>query len=198
MLSNRQMRSTGRAILEYGPLPALKGFHKSQAKYRWLFGGNRSGKSEGNIGFDLCSYALGVHPYRMTPIIFQPWLERRIEALPDTDAIFYADLNDNRKNRGGYVDDKEIDLMIAEWPEDVQQTRVKGHFAAFLGAVYKTFNRDTHVVEPTTDAKLAQADLSWIVATQAVNSQSKSCKCLIMTDVASRAKATCRLTCRFE
>ena len=66
-LTNRQIRSTGRAILEYGPLPALKRFHKSLAKYRWLFGGNRSGKSEGNIGFDLCSFALGVHPYRRTP-----------------------------------------------------------------------------------------------------------------------------------
>ena len=261
MLSNRQIRSAGRAILSYGPLPALKEFHKSQAKYRWLFGGNRSGKSEGNIGFDLCSFALGVHPYRrtpknatiwaaanswplvgkllwsekiktylpisqiqsngiswhnkqdeipaelrlvngnriefkayeqgrkvfegraidafygdeqcksdsegiwteiqarlmdkngfvaqsMTPIIHQNWLQERIEGLPDTDRVFYADLNDNRKSRGGYVDDKEIDLMIAEWPEDVQATRVKGHFAAFLGAVYKTFSRDAHVIKP--------------------------------------------------
>ena len=259
MLTNRQIRSAGRAILRYGPLPALKDFHKSKAKYRWLFGGNRSGKSEGNIGFDLCSYALGIHPHRrtpknatiwaaanswplvgkllwsekiktylpmcqiqsvswhnkgdsipaelrlvngnriefkayeqgrkvfegraidafygdeqcksdsegiwteiqarlmdkngfaaqsMTPIIHQNWLQERIEGLPDTDQVFYADLNDNRKSRGGYVDDKEIDMMIAEWPEDVQETRVKGRFAAFMGAVYKTFSRDTHVVKP--------------------------------------------------
>ena len=261
MLTDRQIRSVGKAILTYRPLPAAKDFHESQAKFRWLFGGNRSGKSEGNIGFDLCSFALGIHPHRrtpknatiwaaanswplvgkllwsekiktylpmcqiqsvswhnkgdsipaelrlvngnriefkayeqgrkvfegraidafygdeqcksdsegiwteiqarlldrngfvaqsMTPIIFQPWLEKRIEALPDTDSVFYADLNDNRKSRGGYVDDKEIDMMIAEWPEDVQATRVKGHFAAFLGAVYKTFNRDTHVIKPFT------------------------------------------------
>jgi phage terminase large subunit len=34
------------------------------------------------------------------------------------------------------------------WPVEVQETRIKGHFAAFLGAVYKTFNRKTHVIEP--------------------------------------------------
>jgi hypothetical protein len=203
----------------------MRDFHKSQAKNRWLCGGNRSGKSEGNIGYDLCSFALGVHPYRrtpknatiwaganswplvgkllysekikmylpmcqiqsiswhnkadeipaelrlvnssriefkayeqgrkafegraidayygdeqcktdseaiwreiqarlldkngfsaqsMTPILPQAWLEERIKDLPDTDAVFYADLNQNRKSRGGYVDDKEIDMMIAE------------------------------------------------------------------------------------
>lgn len=243
----------------YRPLPAPGQFHQSQAKSRWLFGGNRSGKSEGNIGFDLCSFALGVHPYRrtpkyatiwaaantwdlvgkllwrekiqeylptgqiasvvwhnkgaeipkelrlrngnrvefkayeqgrkvfegraidafygdeqckndsegvwqeiqarlldkkgfsaqsLTPILFQSWLETRIKSLPSTDAVFYADLNDNRRSRGGYVDDEEIDAMIAEWPEEVQATRIKGHFAAFLGAVYKIFSRDTHVIKP--------------------------------------------------
>ena len=259
MLSNDQIRYAGKKILLYRPLPALSEFHRSQAKDRWVFGGNRSGKSEGNIGFDLCSFALGLHPYRstppnatiwaaantwdlvgkllwdekikgylpmaqietivwhnkqanipkelrlvngnriefkaydqgrkafegraidafygdeqcksdsegiwqeiqarlldrngfsaqsMTPILFQPWLEERIKALPATDAVFYADLNDNRRSRGGYVDDFEIDQMIGQWPEEVQETRIRGHFAAFLGAVYKLFNRDVHTVKP--------------------------------------------------
>ena len=260
-LTDRQIRSVGKAILLYRPLPAMREFHKSPAKNRWLCGGNRSGKSEGNIGYDLCSFALGVHPHRrtpknatiwaaanswplvgkllwsekikmylplcqiqsiswhnkadeipaelrlvnsnriefkayeqgrkafegraidafygdeqcksdsegiwteiqarlmdkngfsaqsMTPVIPQGWLEERIRDLPDTDAVFYADLNDNRKSRGGYVDDKEIDMMIAEWPPEVQQTRIKGYFAAFAGAVYKTFSRDAHVIKPFT------------------------------------------------
>jgi len=259
MLTNRQIQGIGKAILLYRPLPAMKEFHKSPAKNRWLCGGNRSGKSEGNIGYDLCSFALGVHPSRrtpkeatiwtaantwplvgkllwsekiktylptsqihsinwhnkaaeipaelrlvngnriemkayeqgrksfegraidafygdeqcksdsegiwqelqarlmdkngfsaqsMTPIIPQAWLEERIEALPETDDIFYADLNDNRKSRGGYIDDKEIDELIAQWPAEIQETRIKGHFAAFAGAVYKTFNRAVHVVKP--------------------------------------------------
>jgi len=259
MLSNNQIRYSGKAILQYRPLPAPGKFHKSQAKYRWLMGGNRSGKSEANIGFDLCSFALGVHPYRktpkgatiwgaantwalvgkllwsekiklympkaqiqsvawhnkaeeipkelrlangnriemkaydqgrkafegraidafygdeqcksdsegifqeiqarlldrkgfcaqsMTPIIHQTWLENRIKTLPDTDEIYYADLNDNRKSRGGYVDDAEIDLMVSQWPAEVRATRIKGHFAAFAGAVYKLFNQDVHVIKP--------------------------------------------------
>jgi hypothetical protein len=263
MLTDRQIRSVGKAILLYRPLPAMREFHKSQAKNRWPCGGNRSGKSEGNIGYDLCSFALGIHPYRktpknatiwaaanswplvgkllwsekiktylpisqiqsngiswhnkqdeipselrlvngnriefkayeqgrkafegraidafygdeqcktdsegiwreiqarlmdkngfsaqsMTPVIPQAWLEERIQYLPDTDAVFYADLNDNRKSRGGYVDDKEIDAMIAEWPAEVQETRIKGYFAALAGAVYKTFSRDAHVIKPFT------------------------------------------------
>jgi len=259
MLTNKQIRNIGKKILLYRSLPAPKDFHKSLAKNRWLCGGNRSGKSEGNIGFDLCSFALGVHPHRktpknatiwaaanswplvgkllwnekiksylpgsqiqsfswhnknaeipaelrlvngnriefkayeqgrkafegwaidafygdeqcksdsegiwqevqarlmdkngfsaqsMTPIIPQAWLEERIEGLPETDNVFYADLNDNRKSRGGYIDDTEIDFMISQWPAEVQQTRIKGYFAAFAGAVYKTFRRDTHVIKP--------------------------------------------------
>jgi len=260
MLTDRQIRSIGKPILLYRPLPALRQFHRSSAKNRWLCGGNRSGKSEGNIGYDLCSFAMGVHPYRrpsknatiwaaanswplvgkllwqekiktylpacqiqqpiswhnkqdeipaeirlvngnriefkayeqgrkafegraidafygdeqcksdsegiwteiqarlldkngftaqsMTPIIPQGWLEERIQALPETDDIFYADLNDNRKSRGGYIDDREIDLMISQWPAEIQETRIKGHFAAFAGAVYKTFSRNTNVIEP--------------------------------------------------
>lgn len=215
-LTDRQIRYAGKKILLYRPRPAADEFHRSQAKNRWLFGGNRSGKSEANIGFHLCSFALGIHPYRktpknatiwaaanswelvgkllwqekiqaylpmgqiasvvwhsrgadipkelrlcngnviefrayeltrkafegraidafygdeqckddsegiwqeiparlvdrhgfsaqsMTPILHQAWLEERIRALPDTDAVFYADLNDNRKGRGGFVAD---------------------------------------------------------------------------------------------
>lgn len=263
MISDKALLSVGLKLLEYRPLPALREFHASQAKYRRLFGGNRSGKSEGNIGYDLCSYALGVHPSRktpekaviwaiadtwplvgkllwgekistylpqrrivggydgitwlsrpqgipleipidngntiefkagsqgrksfegraihaayqdeqlsrdaegideeidarlmdyngffagsMTPIQPQPWLEERIQDLPETDEVFYANLNDNRKSRGGHVPDEQIDIMINRWPEETKETRIKGHFAAFLGAVYKTFRRDVHVCDP--------------------------------------------------
>jgi len=90
----------------------------------------------------------GFSAQSMTPILYQTWLEDRIRDLPETDSVHYADLNDNRKSRGGYVDDREIDAMIQQWPQEVQATRIKGHFAAFLGAVYKLFAKDTHVVKP--------------------------------------------------
>ena len=90
----------------------------------------------------------GFSAQSMTPILHQAWLEERIRSLPDTDAVFYADLNDNRKSRGGYVADAEIDALIAQWPEEIRETRMKGYFAAFLGAVFKTFSRDVHVCKP--------------------------------------------------
>ena len=71
-LTNDQIRYAGRKILSYRALPAARAFHASPAKNRWLFGGNRSGKSESNIGFDLCSFALGVHPHRRTPSAARP------------------------------------------------------------------------------------------------------------------------------
>lgn len=260
-LTDKDIDMTGERILLYKPLPALSQFHASQAKFRRLFGGNRSGKSEGNIGYDLSTFAMGIHPFRttlpnatiwavadswplvgkllwgekikeylprsqiqpdgivwhnkreeipreirlkngntiefkageqgrkafegrpidaiyqdeqiksdsegintemearlmdkpgffagsMTPIQPQPWLEDRVINLPEDDEIFYANLNDNRISRGGYILDVEIDRMISRWPVEVQETRIKGLFAAFMGAVYKTFNRKIHTCEP--------------------------------------------------
>lgn len=255
-LTDRQMNLVGRRLLLYRPLPAASSFHAATAKYRWFFGGNRSGKSEANIGYDLCSFALGVHPWRVTPagatiwaiaptwdmagsilwqekiksylpqsrlrgvawrnkgrdipailyldngnkielkafeqgrvafqgrniaaiycdeqcehdaaaifdelrmrlvdsggclawsatpLISQEWMEARDRDPGPEDAVFHADLEDNRISRGGYIADAEIDALIASWPEEVQETRIRGHFAAFLGAVYKSFRRDVHV-----------------------------------------------------
>ncbi|KKN28932.1 hypothetical protein LCGC14_0849300 [marine sediment metagenome] len=90
----------------------------------------------------------GFLSWSMTPIIPQPFLEERIEELPDTDEVFYANLNFNRVSCGGYIPDKRIDAMIAEWPEEIQATRIEGRFASFYGAVYKTFSRSVHVIKP--------------------------------------------------
>lgn len=88
----------------------------------------------------------GFYSHSLTPLIPCPWLEQRVQLPLRADAMFFANLNDNRVSRGGYVADEEIDLMIEDWPEEVQETRIKGLFAAFEGVVYKTFRRDTHVI----------------------------------------------------
>jgi len=90
----------------------------------------------------------GFLSWSMTPIIPQAMLEERIEQLPETDEVFHFNLNDNRTSRGGFINDQRIDDMIAEWPEEVQATRIKGLFASFYGAVYKSFNRQVHVIKP--------------------------------------------------
>lgn len=89
----------------------------------------------------------GFLSWSMTPIIPQPFLEDRITELPETDEVFYSSLNNNRISRGGYIPDERIDAMIAEWPEEVQATRIEGQFASYYGAVYKTFNRRIHVIK---------------------------------------------------
>jgi len=53
MLTDRQIRSIGKAILLYRSLPAPREFHRNPAKNRWLCGGNRSGRSEGKLMRDL-------------------------------------------------------------------------------------------------------------------------------------------------
>jgi len=90
----------------------------------------------------------GYLSWSMTPIVPQVLLEERIEDLPDTDEIFHFNLNDNRKSQGGYIEDERIDNMIDEWPEEVQAPRIEGLFASYYGAVYKSFNRKTHVIKP--------------------------------------------------
>jgi hypothetical protein len=90
----------------------------------------------------------GFMSWSMTPVVPQPELEERIEDLPDTDGVFQFDLNDNRKSRGGYINDSKIDKMISEWPEETRATRIRGEFASFFGAVFKTYSRKTHVIPP--------------------------------------------------
>jgi hypothetical protein len=258
-LTNRQIRAAGKAILTYRPRPTAREFHRSPAKFRFLLGGNRSGKSESNIGYDLSSFSLGLHPFRttppnaqiwactinwemvgsilwrdklrkyipasqiaslvwhnrameipraiqlvngtriemkafeqsreafqgkglhaayldeqipsnaealwqeiqsrlmdfngfcawsMTPLIFQEFLEQRLRDPQPTDSVHYMSLNENRRSQGGHVDDAEIDAMIREWPVEVQTTRIEGRFSSFVGSVYTTFSRDTHVTKP--------------------------------------------------
>lgn len=90
----------------------------------------------------------GFMSWSMTPIRSQPELEERIEDLPDTDDFFKINLNDNRISQGGYIPDKGIDDMIAQWPVETQATRIAGEFASFYGAVFKTYSRQIHVVQP--------------------------------------------------
>jgi len=66
-LTDKQIRYAGKKILLYRPLPTARAFHRSQAKTRIYTAGNRAGKSEAAIGYDLSAFALGVHPWRRAP-----------------------------------------------------------------------------------------------------------------------------------
>ena len=90
----------------------------------------------------------GFLSWGMTSIVPQPDLDERIEDLPNTDEVFKINLNGNRISRGGYIPDKRIDDMIAQWPAETQATRIAGEFASFFGAVFKTYSRQIHVIQP--------------------------------------------------
>ena len=83
----------------------------------------------------------------MTPIKPQPWLEQRMADPPASWDVFEFPLDDNRISAGGFIPDATIDGLIEEWPEEVQPTRRSGKWGSFLGAVYKTFSRQVHVVK---------------------------------------------------
>ena len=81
-----------------------------------------------------------------TPIYSQPWLEEKLQSPGPRMEVFCSPIDDNRIRRGGFFPDEEIDALIDDWPVEVQPTRRLGEWGSFLGAVYKTFSRSTHVV----------------------------------------------------
>src|SRR6185437_6366761 len=53
----------------------------------------------------------------MTPIVSQPWLEKRlITDRLESDDIFEFPLDDNRDDYGGFIEAERIEALIAEWP----------------------------------------------------------------------------------
>lgn len=82
-----------------------------------------------------------------TPIDPQPWLEERVNVeLPHDWDVFEMPLDENRVSAGGVIPDERIDATILSWPEEMRDTRRKGKFASFLGAVFKNFRRELHVL----------------------------------------------------
>lgn len=91
----------------------------------------------------------------MTPIMPQQWLEKRLVIDRNAeDAIFEFPLDDNRLSWGGFIPDERIDSLIEQWPPEVRETRRLGKWGSFLGTIFQTFNRDTHVVSEQKEREL--------------------------------------------
>lgn len=89
-----------------------------------------------------------------TPIDPQPWLEEQLINPPASWDVFEFPLDDNRISRGGFIPDDLIDAMIELWPPEVRATRRNGKWGSFLGSVYQTFDRKTHVVSEEQEQAL--------------------------------------------
>lgn len=84
----------------------------------------------------------------LTPIESQPWLERMLnEELKPGVEVFNFPLDDNRISMGGFLPDELIDSMIAQWPDEVVETRRHGRFGGYIGSIYQSFSREIHVVD---------------------------------------------------
>lgn len=61
-----------------------------------------------------------------------------------------ADIWSASKSKGirGHLEDDDINRMIAEYDEDEQQARIFGKFQHLVGMVFKSWNRDMHVIKP--------------------------------------------------
>lgn len=90
----------------------------------------------------------GVIRQALTPVIYQEYLKKIVDAPPPDYWIGYANLNDNRRSRGGFVPDRRIDALIESWPESVRKTRIEGRFAAFEGVVFQEWDPINHLVLP--------------------------------------------------
>lgn len=68
VLSQEHIRIIGRTIALHRPISDdQERFSTSTALVRWLFGGNKSGKTYNNM-LDLAQIVLNVHPFRNTPV----------------------------------------------------------------------------------------------------------------------------------
>lgn len=89
--------------------------------------------------------------FTLTPIDPDAFLEERYHDVPDDWEWFELHTEDNRKTRGGYLDDAWVDAFIADTPPDFRDVRLLGKFSGFAGAVYKMFRREVHVCDPYPD-----------------------------------------------
>lgn len=97
----------------------------------------------------------------LTPVRPDPFLQQRYDEPPSGWAFFEISIDDNRRSRGGYLPDSEVDKAILEWPEELRETRRHGKFAGFTGAVFKTFRRSVHVVNDADDPLFRRISRDW-------------------------------------
>lgn len=97
--------------------------------------------------------------FTLTPISPDVFLQDRYDNPPDGWEWFSLDLEDNRKSRGGHVSDEWVDAFIAEVPEDFRDVRIRGKFAGFQGAVYKTLRRELHTCRPMALQELGRGTI---------------------------------------
>lgn len=100
----------------------------------------------------------------MTPLYSGGWIFDRIEDPFTQDKepwyLVMADIEDNCKEHGirGVLEHKNIERIVAEFPEEEREARISGKPIHLTGRVYPQFSTDIHVV-PTAPKDLTY----WVV-----------------------------------
>jgi phage terminase large subunit-like protein len=107
----------------------------------------------------------GIIFWTMTPLDYSAWIEEDLYAKRDGTNIEYieADVEDNCKehSKRGVLEHKNIQRMIAQYPEDEREARIHGKFGHLLGKIIKSFNRKIHVIRPF---EMKFEDFAWFMA----------------------------------
>jgi len=89
-----------------------------------------------------------------TPLNGAAWLYDKIVINPNRErdgiTLTEAEMEDACRIHGvrGFLEHHHIETMIKMWDPDEIQARVFGKFKHLAGLVFKSFNRDIHIVEP--------------------------------------------------
>lgn len=89
-----------------------------------------------------------------TPLMGSAWMYDEIVANPDRESKYRgfmeAEVEDACRIHGvrGFLEHDDILKMIAQYDDEDMQARVFGKFQHLTGLVFKSFNRDIHVIDP--------------------------------------------------
>ena len=94
----------------------------------------------------------GIIFWTMTPLDYSAWIEEDLYNKRDGINVEYieADVEENclEHSKRGLLEHKNIERMIAQYPEDEKEARIHGKFGHLLGKIIKSFNRKIHVIRP--------------------------------------------------
>ena len=77
---------------------------------------------------------------------FEELAQKALDGTGDV-AHFEFDLEDNRTSRGGFIDDREIDDLIARTPLDDRPAVIHGKYVKRGGLIYPMWSRDHHIAD---------------------------------------------------
>lgn len=107
----------------------------------------------------------GIIFWGMTPLDYSAWIEEDLYAKRDGINVEYveADVEDACIEHGmrGHLEHKNIERMMAQYPEDEKQARIHGKFGHLLGKIIKSFNRKIHVIRPF---EMPKNQYAWFMA----------------------------------